>query len=214
MAPLQKYSDIKPQLDGLSKKEQYSLLLKTVEWGTFRNKVLSHYNGSCGTCGLKSGPILIELPFEEWKKQYDLIHKYNEEQNRLRKVNPNKMIEDLISGIPNAGLKPYPSRIIETGKTILQAHHKFYLWNRLPWEYKIDNLVALCFQCHTEVHQKETIYTYKDETFKIRSCQKDCEKCGGTGYLPGYDYWCDGICFDCNGIGFDPDQPYSWELAS
>ena len=28
-----------------------------------------------------------------------------------------------------------------------------------------------------------------------------CTKCNGSGYLPEYDYWMDGVCFGCDGKG-------------
>lgn len=34
------------------------------------------------------------------------------------------------------------------------------------------------------------------------SLHKKCEKCGGEGYIRAFAYYCNGICFDCYGLGF------------
>ena len=40
----------------------------------------------------------------------------------------------------------------------------------------------------------------------------NCQKCGGTGYIPHFHYYCSGICFDCLGIGFDFKNKTSVEI--
>jgi hypothetical protein len=30
-----------------------------------------------------------------------------------------------------------------------------------------------------------------------------CKKCQGQGYIPMFSYYCDGVCFDCYGSGYN-----------
>ncbi len=30
-----------------------------------------------------------------------------------------------------------------------------------------------------------------------------CHKCNGEGFIPAFSYYCNGICFDCGGTGFN-----------
>lgn len=38
------------------------------------------------------------------------------------------------------------------GEMQLQVHHKKYFKGRMPWEYRDDQLIALCEACHEESH--------------------------------------------------------------
>ena len=33
-------------------------------------------------------------------------------------------------------------------------------------------------------------------------CKDYCDKCGGTGHISYYDWYADGVCFECEGKGF------------
>lgn len=37
----------------------------------------------------------------------------------------------------------------------LNVHHKAYFKGREPWEYEVDQLSALCEECHKEAHKQE-----------------------------------------------------------
>ena len=83
----------------------------------------------------------------------------------------------------------------------LNIHHKYYVFGKKPWEYENDALVTLCGDCHKKQHEKP-IPMYRSLLKKdvLRYCEK-CDRCGGTGYLPQYDYYQDGVCFKCGGEG-------------
>lgn len=85
----------------------------------------------------------------------------------------------------------------------LNIHHEYYLLGKKPWEYSNDALVTLCSECHQKrhLHQKTPIYEVINNDRKISCYARLCKKCNGTGYLPQYSYYCDGICFGCNGEG-------------
>jgi len=42
----------------------------------------------------------------------------------------------------------------------------------------------------------------KEKILAEVSLHKHCEKCGGSGFIPAFHYYCNGICFDCFGTGF------------
>ena len=46
-------------------------------------------------------------------------------------------------------------------KTNLHVHHKYYVSNRLPWEYPDTALITLCNICHSKEHLK-TIPLYSE----------------------------------------------------
>jgi hypothetical protein len=55
---------------------------------------------------------------------------------------------------------------------------------------------ALEFVIYLNNTQKDFIQTYIKQT---ADCT--CDKCNGTGYLPQFHYFADGICFQCMGVG-------------
>lgn len=82
----------------------------------------------------------------------------------------------------------------------LNVHHRRYYLNRNPWEYSNNDLKTVCADCHTKIHIKEKVAVYYDN--KELSNINWCAECSGTGFKPQYSYYYDGICFDCDGLGF------------
>ena len=81
----------------------------------------------------------------------------------------------------------------------LNVHHTFYQRGKMPWDYSNESLMTLCNQCHALLHQEE-VYLYNHDGNKI--ILTICEKCQGTGYLPEYNYWDNGVCYSCMGSRF------------
>lgn len=80
----------------------------------------------------------------------------------------------------------------------LEVHHKRYIYNRLPWEYKNDDLITLCNHCHTDFHQNNKVPVYsEDELIELE--YEICDRCNGYGYLPEYRHVQNGVCFKCQG---------------
>jgi 5-methylcytosine-specific restriction endonuclease McrA len=50
------------------------------------------------------------------------------------------------------------------GTQTLQAHHKIYYKNCLPWEYSIDFLETLCSKCHLAEHKNKNINDFNVDT--------------------------------------------------
>lgn len=85
----------------------------------------------------------------------------------------------------------------------LNVHHKYYIKRKFPWDYEDDALITLCESCHKLTHKvnKTPIYRSIIPTKTLDSYAQVCDRCGGGGYLPQYDYYCNGVCFKCWGEG-------------
>jgi hypothetical protein len=72
--------------------------------------------------------------------------------------------------------------------------------SRLPWEYEDEALITLCDSCHKRVHDEVVVPVYAIRNGEMISIQATaCNRCSGTGYLPKYMYYKDGVCFECGG---------------
>jgi hypothetical protein len=49
----------------------------------------------------------------------------------------------------------------------LHVHHKYYQSGLLPWEYPNEALTTLCFICHEDLHENETIPVINEYGNKI-----------------------------------------------
>lgn len=85
----------------------------------------------------------------------------------------------------------------------LNIHHQYYVKGKFPWEYDDDALVTLCEDCHKKLHENNSTPVYRCNVIPsdIIEYAKLCDKCGGSGYLPQYDYYMGGVCFKCWGEG-------------
>lgn len=197
------YTTIQGELEGLTRREQYKLLLETVEWARFRKKVLERDSNKCVICHREAESYFeVETPVEEYEKlcreQYEQVASHfciTEEDHIRAKKNP-----------PTVFL----TRIIESVYS-LEVHHKLYFYDKLPWEYEMQYLISLCGKCHKDVHENNVIYTYLDNKMTSRKEMRRCFKCHGTGYLPQYDHYLRGICFDCGGQGLILDHVSEWQ---
>lgn len=86
----------------------------------------------------------------------------------------------------------------------LNIHHKYYVEDRLAWEYENDALIVLCNKCHQHVHETEEIYRYLENGEK--EILEKCWKCSGAGFIPAFSYYRNGICFACGGHGILLDR--------
>lgn len=80
-----------------------------------------------------------------------------------------------------------------------------FKWNlriRIEGKGKVFNLksfspetIAECFASVSRMeHVKESIHIHEDAY--------PCTKCGGEGIIPAFMHVCEGVCFDCLGIGY------------
>lgn len=84
----------------------------------------------------------------------------------------------------------------------LNIHHNYYIQGLKPWEYDDKALITLCENCHKNFHKHNQvpIYAYRNIN-SIIGYPTTCPKCGGSGYLPQYSYYMNGVCFKCGGEG-------------
>jgi hypothetical protein len=205
------YSQIKSDLEGLSRLQQYVLLLQTNEWYDFRRHIIYRDNDCCRKCGRRGGPIEEEIPYDHGKRKHSsVVVEHNEAFLKFAKENPDEITNQLLNGTYE-GQWPERARTKIIGEVILQAHHKLYFWDSLPWEYDKKHLSTLCQDCHREEHLRNTIYTFNDKSMKLRKAWPRCLKCEGTGYIPMYDHRDNGICYECGGWGLLISDTPSWE---
>lgn len=151
----------------------YADLLSTLEWKEFRDKIVKRDNWECKKCGEKSNELAWEL---KGSVPSDIF---------VRPANEHEG-QDVF----------YSSEHI-----VLNVHHKYYIKEKLPWEYKVEALITVCAKCHTKIHEREDIVIYENEDIENPRKAIKCSRCSGTGYLDQYHYFMNGICFSCNGKG-------------
>ncbi|MDM1409070.1 hypothetical protein, partial [Myroides sp. DF42-4-2] len=78
---------------------------------------------------------------------------------------------------------------------ILHVHHKYYIKDKLPWDYLDDALTTLCHGCHQGIHDVEEIPVYINEKMIDKMDLTLCDRCNGSGYLSEFHYYHNGICF-------------------
>lgn len=188
------YQGLLKKLEGAN--PSYKELLLTVEWRAFRERIIDRDNITCQKCKIKacqsSGTDRYYTKIDP--KEYEQLLKERDEE-----IKKNPFIDLEIEGfLPIKNNPPYPASVIDIE---IHVHHTYYVSNNLPWEYDTDSLITVCSDCHKAIHKNEVIYVYLDKQFSSSLKLISCTKCEGTGYLPAYDYFENGICFDCGGSG-------------
>jgi len=155
----------------------YADLLSTTEWKEFRDEIVKRDEWNCQKCGERSNELAWEL---KGSTPADIYVR--------RATKTEKKISD--------------EEVIYSSKPVtLNAHHKYYIKNKNPWEYNPNALITVCSKCHTKIHETEKILIYDNDKLENPKIAQKCSKCSGTGYLDQFHYFMSGICFDCNGKG-------------
>jgi predicted HNH restriction endonuclease len=174
----------------------YSDKLMTTEWQEKRSQIIARDKEQCTVCNVRQSKYVNGKAY---------INRTKEEIAEMRK-NVKEKLKDYMHQM---GMTfPIPEKIeikmhIDYHPTFLHVHHKYYIKDKLPWEYPSDALTSLCKNCHQEIHDKEKIPVYLNDLMKIELDFKNCGKCNGSGYLRQYHYYMNGICFECNGNEFE-----------
>lgn len=84
----------------------------------------------------------------------------------------------------------------------LHVHHKCYRSGVEIWEQPDNEYLTLCNLCHQIVHDNQLI-PYYNEDGEVYQYMKPCLKCGGKGFLECYNYIDNGICYRCDGRGYE-----------
>lgn len=169
----------------------YEDLLWTEEWLSFRNTIKERDNFTCTRCGISQFAEMTDEEFEKVKIKSG-YGKYFDLMKGAFVDTPSEFCLNLNDNLP--------SRTKFDKNIKLEVHHKYYIWNNLPWEYDITALTTLCDKCHEEEHFKQK-EIYVDEKLQSKKELAPCSRCGGRGYIPKFIHVQMGICFNCGGLG-------------
>ena len=95
----------------------------------------------------------------------------------------------------------HKSNLREYVKSNLQVHHRCYRKTTKVWEQKDEEYITLCNICHRIVHENQLI-PYFNEIGDIYQYMEPCWKCAGQKYFNCYKNILNGVCFACNGNGY------------
>ena len=147
----------------------------------------------------------------EWKnRRSEIIERDNNKCRNCGKTKTGK----IFSGTKVIYLK-LDKEAIENGENVvasepvhLEVHHKYYVLNREPWNYKNDALLTVCRECHEDIHSKTKIEVY-DEKMVTKLEFGVCSRCSGKGNLTEYNHIQGGVCFKCGGSGINIPFKYN-----
>lgn len=179
----------------------YVQLLNTIEWDFKRLEILNRDKFHCKRCNIK-GHIFKNSGFYEKLYDNELSEYKSRRIDELLEFikKDTSLINQLPSITQNLLEKDFSYKPIEEAhRIVLNVHHKYYIKNKLPWEYTEACLETVCVDCHLNIHSSEEIPVFTDETLSEKVNTKKCSRCMGMGYLDYYNYYMDGICFRCDG---------------
>jgi hypothetical protein len=156
----------------------YSELLKCEEWQTLRSLQFAKANHTCKTC--------------------------NKSVNWDIDTGIGYFVYELKETTDDWGFPRLTSKLKKVkNPLVLHLHHTYYVRNTLPWNYPDICFETLCEACHKEIHAKKKIHMYASHSLGQSQHLTACERCSGTGYLQEFNYYMDGVCFLCDGAGFE-----------
>ncbi len=214
----------------------YQEQLQRKEWKSKRIEILERDNFSCRNCGCKRSIFLRLSSkygiksYHSLRNNKSLLGKFriNQETKKVKfidvfnkflnialfvtETNEEIILDNLKFALQNdengvsKRLICFTENISEDDKfTDLNIHHKYYITGRKAWEYNNEALITLCADCHKLEHENKTTPVY-DSLGTILYNTKICNKCSGSGFLPEFHYYEDGICFKCGGHGAILDE--------
>ena len=136
-----------PDLNELKEKDgssdlSYEKLLTTKEWKNFRDRIVQRDNRKCQKCLKKENEKNLNYSWEN----------KNEVGMEYVRLLSDEEAEKSGSYTEHTDVPPY-----------LQVHHKYYIKNKFPWEYRDEAVVSLCFECHEDIHKFAHIMVYENE---------------------------------------------------
>lgn len=140
------------------------------KWSERRSEILNRDNFTCQNC-----------------------HTFNPQLGQVEIYRKDNMSLELHSYESNPATSTYRISSTATGLTItlefhnswlvlpiLQVHHKRYIENRDVWEYDDSDLVTLCKECHSVIHENVSIPIF-DESGALKSKRKYLPTDKGSG---------------------------------
>lgn len=169
--------------------------LSSLEWKNKRDLIIARDNFECKSCFEKQSLYKDKKYFKPYTKE-----EQEEFELQLNSYNVNMSKQFGLSEPNNIKAEPQFHQVFEP--IILHVHHKYYVYDKLAWEYPNEALISLCQKCHQDIHNSTIIKVYNDEYCKSEINLTICKKCNGSGYISKYHYFKDGICFACNGYKY------------
>ena len=180
----------------------YVELLQTIEWRALRTKLLERDSYICATCSQQETYNYYDRNSGS-KKFYEV--KFNDKPRK-----------HLNHSIINGKIEYYyifDDRDVILTETqqprTLHIHHRYYIANRLPWQYDWQCFKTLCVNCHCNLH-KETVVPFLEITVDEnknwhynKTYKTPCHRCNGAGHFPEYSHVENGICFRCRGERYE-----------
>lgn len=167
----------------------YSELIQSREWFAKRETIIVRDNHHCTICGKSS---TVDHPHynpntgvREYIMFTDIYPTTQDESGNI--IESDIPIIDYLD-------KPYS----------LHVHHKYYILDRLPWEYPDVDLVTLCNWCHWQFHGENIVPVYRNSGNKLEQINlTPCSRCHGAGLFPEYSHVQSGVCFKCKGKRYE-----------
>jgi hypothetical protein len=205
----------------------YSELLRSVDWRNKRIEILKRDKCICQNCSNTKIESYIQSYGKLDRRSSNskrLIYKIFENQETsilVESFKPyNLIIKNLILYLEKSQdnyFVPIGARCVKKGEidnievdrltnewifvNNLHIHHKYYIKDRLPWEYKDDALQTLCWNCHEALHKNEKIPVYLEND--VCGYLTPCFRCFGAGQFPEFSHIQSGICFRCDGAKYE-----------
>ncbi len=171
----------------------YPELLNTYEWDKRRTEILKRDKNLCKICNRKADEKMSPSDKHYYRKP-------NEEE--LKEFREPLVIKGEDGDSDLIIKRAIPVGILIENPIILHVHHEIYFWDSLPWEYYDNELVSVCAECHSDIHEKQVIPVYNNRLERKIVYNRPCERCNGIGYLQQYTHYHKGVCFTCNGLRF------------
>jgi 5-methylcytosine-specific restriction endonuclease McrA len=166
----------------------YEDLLFTTEWEAKRKEVISRDKWRCQECN----NIATMYALDGTSKKY---YQLGEDVKTDIFDDDGNFTERTI----------LPKTIKQTDRPYhMHVHHTFYILGNLPWEYDNKDLITLCHGCHKDFHKNNKVPYYQRIDNELQEIDYNpCERCNGSKYFSEYSHVKGGICFGCNGLGYD-----------
>lgn len=192
------YETLLAEKNELGEPMYYIDKLSTTEWKEKREVILNRDKQCCTSCKA------VSSIFENGKAFRDRTKLERKEYIEKRSVEIEKFIQsmnmpELSKFMPQIGVP----LIEEENPIFLHVHHKYYIKNKLPWEYSNEALITLCQNCHQAVHDSTEISVYLNEKMLTKLDLTKCKRCNGSGYLSKFHYYLNGICLRCEGNKYE-----------
>lgn len=191
LVKLKTYAEISEEFNG---KVPYYAQLETKEWHEKREKIRNSHLNECQHCGgecvvtfipkgLYNGLIFVPAILKEVEVNKEQIIPFTDE-----------IIKYTVKEV----------QLVPAGNPLFaHVHHKYYILDKLAWEYPDDALVLLCHKCHLNFHKENKVPIYLDDSMVETKDLTPCFRCFGAGHFPEYNHVQNGICFRCRGARYE-----------